>query len=123
MTDRRHQLLFFALATIVLLIAGCTAGPYWSWQHPQGLDNLALQRDQSECQALAAAELNQLDYYRPYYLYPWYDKRHSRKGYYRPYYLGPSYDYQRYDFDLSQLARFCLQAKGWQRVRIVPPPQ
>lgn len=123
MTDRLQRLLILAAATMALLLSGCTGGPYWSWQHPQGLDNIALQQAQNECQALAERELNSLDYYRPYSLYPRYDYRHSRRDHHRSYYLAPSYDFQRYNFDLDQLYRFCLQSKGWQRVKVVPPPQ
>jgi len=120
MTHRLKRFLILAVATTALLISGCTSGAYWTWQHPQGLDDVALQQAQNECQAMAERELNKFDYYRPYDFYPWNYKRYSRTGHYRPYYVAPRYDFQRYNFDLNQLYRFCLQAKGWQRVIIEP---
>ena len=121
--QRLQRLLLLTVAITALLVSGCTRGPYWTWQPPQGLDGGAQQQAQNECQLMAERELDRFDYFRPYDFYYRDNYRNPRNRHFRPYYALPSYDYLRYDFDLNQLYRFCLQAKGWQRVLIDPLPK
>ncbi len=123
-TQRTDYRLFFALTAVALLLLGCASGSHWSWRHPDGLGSAELQQAEIDCRELAENELDRFDYFRRDYGYPYYYDRHAHYGHLRPFPpLHSSYDFHRYNLDYTRLYRFCLQSKGWQRIKLDPSRQ
>lgn len=119
----------FLLAGLALLLSGCLDSGYWIWRHQEDLSEAQLLQAKKECRQLAKAELYRSDYYYPYYpyypyYYPYYQDHYYRRGHHRyNYWRPPYYDFYRYNRDSDRLYKICMQAKGWQLVRIETTPQ
>ncbi|WP_139167544.1 hypothetical protein [Desulfuromusa kysingii] len=124
----RIQYLFkLLMILIVLLLCGCVSNSYWTWQHPNMLDEMQLQEDRKECWDLAKAEVDSINYYYDYarynvrYYWP-YNRHNHHKGKVKsfdPYFNNYSHYkfFQRQD-DLDRFFRICMKTKGWQRVKV-----
>ena len=119
LVDQRCRLLFCGILLVVSL-TGCVAGGQWTWRHPGGLGEQQLAVDREACLTLAHREARAVEYR---YLWPrsyWGTPLFAPPGFYhRPYYNWYRYDMSfRYQDELRRFFRFCMEAKGWQRVRL-----
>lgn len=107
----------------LVFLTGCASRGTLVWEHSEKLGDLQLQQAQKECRQIAQREARYPYYYYSDPLFPFY-----RPFYYhdRYYYAGDliwrdHFAQMRYQEELSRLYRVCMEAKGWQLVRIPPP--
>ena len=117
-----YLLLILCAGFLLLLLAGCVSGGHWTWTHPAGYGGQQLAHDREVCLALANREAG-----RNHYRYRWSDLYWGSSFYpYPGFYQRPYFDWYRYDYgfryqdELRRFFRICMEAKGWQRVRLEP---
>ncbi len=103
---------------LIALLSGCSWKNHWAWQHPEGLDELSYQQAATECQNLAEKE--QARDISLLYGHPYYSHNYHYYGL-NPYYPGYGYSsFHQYRLNVEKLFRVCMQAKGWQWVKVQP---
>ncbi|MFO7766544.1 MAG: hypothetical protein R6V33_08950 [Pelovirga sp.] len=105
----------------VLFLAGCAARGTLVWEHTEAHSDRELQQAQQECRQLAQREARFPYFYYHDSPFPFYRPFNYHGRYYgSDLFFNDHFAHIRYQEELSRLYRVCMEAKGWQLVRVQP---